>query len=132
MLTKEVVVSNSINIEGNTRMFIISAQCRRENCFLKMVGLIALMVRMGLFPPCSPDSEIGLFHQVYADIGDTQDLAKDLSSFSGHIVNMIGLLKDIADRSHAKSGATLVLLDEVGSSTDPVEGSLGRGVIVPS
>lgn len=124
MLTKEVVVSNSINIEGNTRMFIISGpNAGGKTVSLKMVGLIALMVRMGLFPPCSPDSEIGLFHQVYADIGDTQDLAKDLSSFSGHIVNMIGLLKDIADRSHAKSGATLVLLDEVGSSTDPVEGA---------
>jgi len=124
MFTKDLVVPNSINIDGNTRMFVISGpNAGGKTVSLKMVGLFALMVRAGLFPPCSPDSEMGLFHRIYADIGDTQDLARDLSSFSGHMVNMIGLLKDIADTAQTGAAGTLVLLDEVGSSTDPVEGA---------
>ena len=124
MLTKDVVVPNFINISGDTRMFIISGpNAGGKTVSLKMVGLFALMVRVGLFPPCSPDSEIGLFSRIFADIGDTQDLAKDLSSFSGHIMNMIGLLTDMEETPRSQAGSTLVLLDEVGSSTDPVEGA---------
>ncbi|MGE0472171.1 MAG: endonuclease MutS2, partial [Nitrospirales bacterium] len=124
MFTKEVVIPNSINIDGTTRMLVISGpNAGGKTVSLKMIGLFALMVKAGLFPPCSSDSEMGLFHRVYADIGDTQDLTKDLSSFSGHIVNMIGLLQDIASTPDPEAGATLVLLDEVGNSTDPVEGA---------
>lgn len=124
MFTKDVVVPNSINIDANTRILVISGpNAGGKTVSLKMVGLFALMVKIGLFPPCSPDSEMGLFHRIYADIGDTQDLSKDLSSFSGHIVNMIGLLQDLACRPQSEPGATLVLLDEVGNSTDPVEGA---------
>lgn len=124
MFTKDVVVPNSINIDAHTRMLVISGpNAGGKTVSLKMVGLFALMVKIGLFPPCSPDSEMGLFDRIYADIGDTQDLSKDLSSFSGHIVNMIGLLQDMARPPQSGSGATLVLLDEVGSSTDPIEGA---------
>jgi DNA mismatch repair protein MutS2 len=124
ILTKDEVVPNSITIEGDTRMFIISGpNAGGKTVSLKMVGLFALMVKVGLLPPCSPESEIGLFHRVYADIGDTQDLSRDLSSFSGHILNLIGLLQDIGTSSQVEKKASLVLLDEVGSSTDPVEGA---------
>lgn len=124
VLTKDDVVPNSITIEGDTRMFIISGpNAGGKTVSLKMVGLFALMVKVGLLPPCSPDSEIGLFHRVYADIGDTQDLSRDLSSFSGHILNLIGLLQDIGSSSPVEKKASLVLLDEVGSSTDPLEGA---------
>ncbi len=124
MFSKDVVVPNSITIDENTRLLVISGpNAGGKTVSLKMIGLFALMVRIGLFPPCGPDSEMGLFHRVYADIGDTQDLSKDLSSFSGHIVNMIGLLQELAAIPQAEARATLVLLDEVGSSTDPVEGA---------
>jgi DNA mismatch repair protein MutS2 len=124
-LTKEHVVPNSIRIEGATKVLIISGpNAGGKTVSLKLVGLIAMMVKAGLHPPCDPDSDMGFFERVYADIGDTQDLSKDVSSFSGHILNMIALLKDAGlPKEAAFTRDSLVLLDEVGSSTDPIEGA---------
>ncbi|MDH3504012.1 MAG: Smr/MutS family protein [Nitrospirota bacterium] len=123
-LTKEQVVPNSIRIEGATQVLIISGpNAGGKTVSLKLVGLFAMMVKVGLHPTCGPDSKMALFEQVYADIGDTQDLSKDVSSFSGHILNMIALLKDVRSSQGRASRDVLVLLDEVGSSTDPIEGA---------
>lgn len=123
-LTKEQVVPNSIRIEGDTKVLIISGpNAGGKTVSLKMVGLIAMMVKVGLLPPCDPDSDMALFDRVYADIGDTQDLRKDVSSFSGHILNIIALLKDAGSPKKTPIHDSLVLLDEVGSSTDPIEGA---------
>ncbi|WNM57165.1 endonuclease MutS2 [Candidatus Nitrospira allomarina] len=123
-LTKEHVIPNSIRIEGDTTVLIISGpNAGGKTVSLKLVGLFAMMVKVGLLPTCGPDSKMALFGQVYADIGDSQDLRKDVSSFSGHILNMIALLKNIGSPTNAANRDVLVLLDEVGSSTDPIEGA---------
>ena len=123
-LTKERVVPNSLRLEGNTKVLIISGpNAGGKTVTLKLVGLIAMMVKVGLHPPCDPDSDMAFFERVYADIGDSQDLSKDVSSFSGHILNVIALLQDIRLSDEGPIHHSLVLLDEVGSSTDPVEGA---------
>ena len=123
-LTKEHVIPNSIRIEGDTTVLIISGpNAGGKTVSLKLVGLFAMMVKVGLHPTCGPDSRMALFGQVYADIGDSQDLSKDVSSFSGHILNMIALLKNIGSLAKPANRDVLVLLDEVGSSTDPIEGA---------
>jgi DNA mismatch repair protein MutS2 len=123
-LTKEHVVSNSIRIEGSNKVLVISGpNAGGKTVSLKLVGLIAMMVKVGLHPPCAADSDMAFFERIYADIGDTQDLNKDVSSFSGHILNMIALLHDIKSLRKALTHDSLILLDEVGSSTDPIEGA---------
>lgn len=123
-LTKEQVIPNSVRIKGDTKVLIISGpNAGGKTVSLKLVGLIAMMVKVGLLPPCEPDSDMAIFERVYADIGDTQDLRKDLSSFSGHVLNIIALLNDAASHGEGPTKSSLVLLDEVGSSTDPVEGA---------
>lgn len=82
---------------------------------LKTAGLLVLMVRSGLHIPCHPDSRVHLFGKVFADIGDEQSIAANLSTFSGHLVRIRRILE-------AADGDSLVLLDEIGTGTDPAEG----------
>jgi len=82
---------------------------------LKTVGLLHLMVASGLHVPCHPDSTLRLFRQVLADIGDEQSIEQSLSTFSGHLLRLRGMLA-CADAD------SLVLLDEIGTGTDPGEG----------
>lgn len=124
VLTKEHVVPNAIRLEGDTRALIISGpNAGGKTVSLKMVGLIAMMIKAGLHPPSGPDSEMAFFDQVYADIGDAQNLRNDVSSFSGHILNMIAIIQNIQAFQETSRVHSLVLLDEVGSSTDPLEGA---------
>jgi len=97
---------------------------------LKSVGLAALMARAGLFLPCTGLPRLPWCAQVLADIGDEQSLQQNLSTFSGHIRRIARILEalpepgGLAERDgESGPGASLVLLDEVGAGTDPVEGS---------
>ncbi|WHY84246.1 endonuclease MutS2 [Neobacillus novalis] len=82
---------------------------------IKTVGLLTLMVQCGLHVPASEESTLCIFEKILVDIGDGQSIAENLSTFSSRIVNIIEILQDTTNR-------TLVLLDELGSGTDPGEG----------
>ncbi len=120
VLERERVVANDILFDEAVRVLVISGpNTGGKTVTLKIVGLFALMARAGLPLPCGDESEMAVFGEIYADIGDAQDLAKDLSSFSAHMTQMIQLLQGASPgRSHA-----LVLLDEPVTSTDPAEGA---------
>lgn len=82
---------------------------------LKTVGLLTMMVKSGLHIPAAPDSDIALFAEVLADIGDGQSIEQSLSTFSSHIRNIIGIMAKASPH-------TLILMDELGTGTDPSEG----------
>ena len=87
-----------------------------KTVLIKAVGLICLLAQSGVIPPLGPDSGLPVFREVFADIGDRQSIAESLSTFSAHVA----ALRDILARA---GPGTLVLLDEIGSGTDPAEGA---------
>ncbi|HSE59322.1 MAG TPA: Smr/MutS family protein, partial [Nitrospiraceae bacterium] len=125
ILTKTGIVPNDILLDETIRCLVISGpNTGGKTVTLKIVGLFSLMARAGLHLPCAPESEMALFTHLYADIGDAQDLSRDLSSFSAHMTQMVRLLSETATPVDGTSGVqSLVLLDEPVTSTDPQEGA---------
>jgi DNA mismatch repair protein MutS2 len=90
---------------------------------LKTVGLLAMMAQSGLHVPAAKGSRLPVFRRIYADIGDDQSIAENLSTFSAHLASIVEMTRDLAQPA-------LVLLDEVGAGTDPTEGgALGVAIV---
>jgi DNA mismatch repair protein MutS2 len=96
---------------------------------LRTLGLLTLMAEAGLHLPAAPDSDVAVFPQVYADIGDEQSVEQNLSTFSSHLTAIVEILAALTETPPGPARA-LVLLDEVGAGTDPAEGAaLARALI---
>ena len=117
VLSGKHVVPNTLAWKADTRVLIISGpNTGGKTVTLKTLGLMSLMARSGLLLPVEENSRIPFYPQVFADIGDEQDLGQDLSTFSGHLKKIIHILQS------AQPGA-LILLDELGIATDPQQGA---------
>ena len=117
LLDREKAVSNDIILGEEYQAIVITGpNTGGKTILLKTVGVIQLMAQMGLYIPAGENSRVGIFTEIFADIGDEQSIEQNLSTFSSHMSNIVSILKQINDKS-------LVLIDEIGSGTDPQEGS---------
>ena len=116
-LGKGKCVPIDLRLDPETRVLVISgANAGGKTATLKTLGLITLMTMCGLHPPLDQGSRVALFAHVAAEVGDEQDLDRDLSTFTAHAGRLAGMVR------RARPGA-LFLIDEVGNGTDPSEGS---------
>lgn len=116
---KRPLVPLTISLTDQDRFLLVSGpNAGGKSVCLKTVGLIQYMVQCGLLVPMNPDSVVGVFDAIFLDIGDQQSIESDLSTYSSHLRNMATFLREAGSRS-------LILMDELGSGTDP---NFGGGI----
>ncbi len=117
LIDKDKVVPITLAIEQGKKVFMVTGpNTGGKTVTLKLIGLFSIMAMCGIFPPCEYGSKIAIFNKIFSDIGDEQSIEQSLSTFSSHLVNII----DITNNADSN---TLVLIDELGAGTDPIEGA---------
>lgn len=117
LIDAKAVVPNTIILGGDYRILLITgSNTGGKTVSMKTLGLLVLMHQAGLFIPVGEDSELPIFRDVFSDIGDEQDISQNLSTFSSHMKQIVYILRHC-------TADDLILADELGSGTDPAEGS---------
>jgi len=123
---RRTVVPFDLSLDPGERTVLISGpNTGGKSVLLKAVGLCCALAQSGIIPPVGPGSSLPVFRRIFADIGDRQSIAASLSTFSAHVAVLRRILDHADDR-------TLVLLDEIGSGTDPAEGAALAGAVLLS